>query len=96
MKRKNLCGMENVLCLIDRVIINKKLTKGKYTQCYGCRRPLNDDETRSIYYEKGVSCQYCFHERSQDQKKDPLQDKNKLILRKITMTIIHLKRYLNK
>ena len=66
-KKKSLWNGE---CFVfdDRVTINKKLTKGKYTQCYGCRRPLNDDETRSIYYEKGVSCQYYFHE-SKDQKR---------------------------
>ncbi len=67
-KKKSLWSGE---CFVfdDRVAINKKLIKGGYTQCYGCRRPLKNYETRSIYYEKGVSCQYCFHERSQDQKK---------------------------
>ena len=70
-KKKSLWSGE---CFVfdDRVAINKKLTKGRYIQCYGCRRPLNNYETRSIYYEKGVSCQYCFHERSQDQKKRSL------------------------
>ena len=71
---KNKKSLWNGECFVfdDRVTINKKLEKGRYIQCYGCRRPLNKNETESIYYEKGVSCEHCFHERSQDQKKRSL------------------------
>ena len=53
----------------DRVSINKKLSKGKYLQCYGCRRPITKNDTKSIYYRKGVSCPYCINERTIEQFK---------------------------
>ncbi len=53
----------------ERVTINKKLLKGNYLQCYGCRRPLAKKDTRSKYYIKGVSCSYCFKKRSTSQIK---------------------------
>ena len=38
----------------ERVTINKKLKKGKYIQCYGCRMPLSRKDTLSKYYRKGL------------------------------------------
>ena len=52
----------------DRVTVNKKLSVGKYLQCYGCKRPITKKEKLSIYYKKGVSCPYCFNERNEKQK----------------------------
>ena len=52
----------------DRVTINKKLTKGKYIQCFGCRRPITRKDTLSVKYIKGVSCAYCYNKRSMAQK----------------------------
>lgn len=52
----------------DRVSINHKLKKGKYYQCYGCRRPITKEDMLSPKYKKGVSCSYCFFERSDRQK----------------------------
>ncbi len=52
----------------ERVTINKKLAKGKYLQCYGCRRPITKKDTLSNKYKKGVCCPYCFNERSEAQK----------------------------
>ena len=52
----------------DRVTINKNLDKGKYLQCYGCRRPIQKD-TKSIHYKKGVHCSYCYKFRTQEQIK---------------------------
>ena len=56
----------------NRVTINRKLQKGKYLQCCGCRRPITTRDTESIYYKKGVTCPLCFHERSSEQKKRSL------------------------
>ena len=53
----------------DRVTVDINLKKGKYIQCYGCRRPILHSETKSENYEKGVSCSFCFKERSEKQKK---------------------------
>ena len=56
----------------NRVAVNKSLKKGRYIQCYGCRRPITKKETKSELYVKGVSCPYCFYERSDSQKKNSL------------------------
>ena len=56
----------------NRVAVNKSLKKGTYIQCYGCRRPITKKETKSELYVKGVSCPYCFYERSDSQKKNSL------------------------
>ena len=48
----------------NRVAINKNLTKGKYIQCFGCRRPITKKDTLSVKYIKGVSCAYCYDKRS--------------------------------
>ena len=53
----------------NRVTINKDLLKGNYLQCHGCRRPITNKDTNSKYYKKGVSCPYCFNERTSIQKK---------------------------
>ncbi len=52
----------------DRVTVNRKLLKGKYLQCYGCRRPITRKETKSKFYKKGVSCPNCYNERTLKQK----------------------------
>jgi len=53
----------------NRVAVNKKLAKGKYTQCFGCRRPLTKKDVRSYTYKKGIHCPYCINERSEKQIK---------------------------
>ena len=66
-KKKSLWNGE---CFVfdNRVAINKKLTEGKYIQCFGCRRPITKKDTLSVKYIKGVSCEYCYSERSVSQK----------------------------
>ena len=51
----------------ERVTINKKLKKGKYIQCYGCRMPLTKKDTLSKYYRKGVACPKCHDKRNKNQ-----------------------------
>ena len=51
----------------NRVAVNKKLNKGKYIQCYGCRTPLGRQDLKSKYYEKGVRCSYCYDKRTKKQ-----------------------------
>lgn len=53
----------------NRVTVNRNLESGNYIQCFGCRRPLKQEDKNSIYYKKGVHCSYCFYERSEIQKK---------------------------
>ena len=53
----------------NRVAVNKKLKKGSYLQCHGCRSPITKIETSSKLYKKGVHCENCYHSRSSEQKK---------------------------
>ena len=52
----------------ERVTVDKNLKPGKYLQCFGCRRPLSDQDLTSQYYEKGVSCHHCFKFSSKKDK----------------------------
>ncbi len=51
----------------NRVTVKKNLKKGKYIQCYGCRHPITESETKLKSYKKGVSCKYCYKKRSKIQ-----------------------------
>tara|TARA_B100001093_G_C26850151_1_gene1024758 strand:- start:1831 stop:2745 length:915 start_codon:yes stop_codon:yes gene_type:complete len=53
----------------NRVTINKKLSKGKFVQCFGCRNPITMKDTKLKSYVKGVSCKYCYNKRSKLQKR---------------------------
>ena len=66
-KKKSLWDGE---CFVfdERVTINKDLIEGKYLQCYGCRRPIQKKDTKSIHYKKGVHCSYCYKFRTKKQK----------------------------
>ena len=48
----------------NRVAVNKKLEKGSYDQCYGCRHPITQNDKKLNSYEKGVSCRYCIKKLS--------------------------------
>ena len=52
----------------ERVSVNKALEEGNFIQCFGCRRPLTQDEVNSKYYKKGVSCRFCYKESSESDK----------------------------
>tara|TARA_Y100000591_G_scaffold324043_1_gene342844 strand:- start:1063 stop:1986 length:924 start_codon:yes stop_codon:yes gene_type:complete len=54
----------------DRVSVNKNLLKGKFTQCYGCRRPLSNKDVKSENFKKGIYCPYCIDERTEQQIKN--------------------------
>ena len=56
----------------NRVSIKKNCRNGSYTQCFGCRRPLKQKDTKSNKYLKGVHCSYCFHERTKKQKESSI------------------------
>jgi len=52
----------------ERVSVNKALEVGNFIQCFGCRRPLTPDEIESEFYQKGVSCRFCYKESSDTDK----------------------------
>ncbi|MGB0843151.1 MAG: rhodanese-related sulfurtransferase [Alphaproteobacteria bacterium] len=53
----------------DRVSVDHDLKPGSYTQCFGCRRPLSDEDLQSPSYERGVSCAYCIDSKSAQDRK---------------------------
>lgn len=52
----------------SRVAVNHALEKGQYDQCYACRCPITEAEKASEYYQKGVSCPYCYDNLSTQQR----------------------------
>tara|TARA_B100000029_G_scaffold507463_2_gene592132 strand:+ start:583 stop:1527 length:945 start_codon:yes stop_codon:yes gene_type:complete len=51
----------------NRVSIDKNLRIGKYKQCYSCRNPISQKDTKSKKYKKGVSCPNCYGKKSKIQ-----------------------------
>ncbi len=81
-KNKNKSKLWKGECFVfdDRVTINTKLGKGRYLQCYGCRRPITKNDTKSVLYQKGVTCPYCFYERTSKQKSRSVQRQRQIEL----------------
>ena len=53
----------------ERVSVDQELDEGTFVQCFGCRRPLSEEDLESKKYVKGVSCPYCFNLTSKSDKK---------------------------
>ncbi len=51
----------------NRVSVNKKLQKGIYDQCFGCRHPITESEKLLKSYVKGVSCKYCYKNKTKEK-----------------------------
>ena len=62
----------------ERVSVDQSLEQGSFTQCFGCRRPLSEEDTKTQEYVKGVSCSYCY-EISSDQDKERFAQRQKQI-----------------
>ena len=52
----------------ERVSVNHKLEKGQYDKCFACRMPITETDKEHEYYEKGVSCHFCYDQHSEEQK----------------------------
>jgi len=53
----------------DRVALNHKLEPGSYDLCHGCRMPITEDDKLSAKFIRGVSCAYCFDDKTEVQKR---------------------------
>ena len=51
-----------------RVSVDHKLARGRYQQCFACRRPLSEEDMQSEHYRPGVSCARCIGETSKAQR----------------------------
>jgi UPF0176 protein len=52
----------------ERVAVNHDLEPGSYSQCHGCRMPLNVQDMQDERYIQGESCPYCFDKTTADQR----------------------------
>ena len=51
----------------DRVSVQHDLSEGNYDMCHGCRMPITENDKKSEYYVRGVSCSKCFNVKSPKQ-----------------------------
>ncbi|KAK2376260.1 Aldo-keto reductase str7 [Trifolium repens] len=51
-----------------RVSVEHGLAPGNFKLCYGCKQPVSDADMESPEYEYGVSCPYCFAQKSEEEK----------------------------
>ncbi|XP_045828327.1 rhodanese-like domain-containing protein 7 [Trifolium pratense] len=51
-----------------RVSVEHGLATGNFKLCYGCKQPVSDADMESPEYEYGVSCPYCFAQKSEEEK----------------------------
>ncbi|XP_010525417.1 PREDICTED: rhodanese-like domain-containing protein 7 [Tarenaya hassleriana] len=51
-----------------RVSVEHGLAQGTHKLCYGCKQPISDADMEAPEYEYGVSCPYCYSEKSEEEK----------------------------
>lgn len=51
-----------------RVAVGHELKQGTHMLCYACKKPVNSIDMESPLWEEGVSCPYCFHQKSETEK----------------------------
>ncbi|OIW02532.1 hypothetical protein TanjilG_12846 [Lupinus angustifolius] len=51
-----------------RVSVEHGLVPGNFKLCYGCKQPVSDADMEAQEYEYGVSCPYCFSQKSEEEK----------------------------
>ncbi|MEP0391599.1 MAG: rhodanese-related sulfurtransferase [Erythrobacter sp.] len=52
----------------ERVTVKHGLEEGDYHLCRACRRPITDEDMEHDHYAEGVSCPYCYDEKSEAQR----------------------------
>ncbi|XP_058110665.1 rhodanese-like domain-containing protein 7 [Magnolia sinica] len=51
-----------------RVSVEHGLVQGSFKLCYGCKKPVSDADMEAPEWEYGVSCPYCFSNKSEEEK----------------------------
>ncbi|KAH7436496.1 hypothetical protein KP509_05G022600 [Ceratopteris richardii] len=51
-----------------RVSVKHGLRLGSYKLCYACKKPVNDEDMLSPYWEEGISCPHCIHTKSDKER----------------------------
>ena len=73
----------------ERVTVNHQLEKGSYDQCHACRLPISDKDKLSEFYQQGISCPACYHQRS-DEDRARYQEREKQVKLAETRGKIHI------
>ena len=78
-KTKSISNWKGECFVFDnRVSVSKDLSKGGYSQCYGCRGPITKKDMESEQYKKGVYCPNCFSLRTKEQIHNSLTRQNQI------------------
>jgi UPF0176 protein len=62
----------------ERVSVGHGLKPGSYELCRSCRMPLGDAERASPYFVRGVSCEKC-HDQKSEEKKASLRERQRQV-----------------
>ena len=62
----------------NRISVKHELTKGSFSMCSGCRKPISTKDKKSIKFEEGVSCPRC-HDILTNIQKDRFRMRQKQI-----------------
>ena len=62
----------------NRISVKHELSKGSFSMCSGCRKPISTKDKKSIKYEEGVSCPRC-HDILTNIQKDRFRMRQKQI-----------------
>lgn len=62
----------------QRVAVGQGLQPGHYELCYGCSRPITQEEKNSPKYQAGISCPHCHDSLTQD-KLDAARERQKQV-----------------
>lgn len=73
----------------ERVTVNHQLERGSYDQCHACRLPISDEDKLSKYYQQGISCPACYHQRT-DEDRERYQEREKQVKLAETRGKIHI------
>jgi UPF0176 protein len=52
----------------ERVSVEHGLREGSHKLCHACRSPITAEEVTSPFYEAGVSCSHCYHDRTEEDR----------------------------
>jgi len=59
----------------ERVAVKEGLASGTYDLCYACGHPITEEDKATPYYEKIISCPYCYEDLTPEKMERQLNRK---------------------
>ncbi len=53
----------------ERVSVGHGLKPGPYDLCHACRYPISEEDKKSVFYAKGISCPKCYDTQTVEQRR---------------------------